>query len=103
MDTAAAANAGVHWRSPWKGLPTAGAADPVLYFGHILLQLAGTLYEGPSCTWETSSIGGYQFGEVVVESATLRYISLKGGTTSAQGVVLNSGGNIQRLELTGRV
>ena len=44
VDTAAAANAGVHWRSPWKGLPTAGAADPMLYFGHILLQLAGTLY-----------------------------------------------------------
>ena len=105
VDTAAAANAGVHWRSPWKGLPTAGAADPMLYFGHILLQLAGTLYkEGEGQSWETrSKRGGYQFGEVVVEGATLRYISLKGGTTSAQGIVLNSGGNIQRLELTGRV
>ena len=77
----------------------------MLYFGHILLQLAGTLYkEGEGQSWETrSKRGGYQFGEVVVEGATLRYISLKGGTTSAQGVVLNSGGNIQRLELTGRV
>jgi len=98
VDTAAAANAGVHWRSPWKGLPTAGAADPTLYFGHVLLRLAGKLYKERDRA-SGYQFGAYQFGEVVVEGATLRYISLK----SEKSETTSSGGNIERLELTGRV
>ena len=76
----------------------AGAADPTLYFGHVLLRLAGKLYKERDRA-SGYQFGAYQFGEVVVEGATLRYISLK----SEKSETTSSGGNIERLELTGRV
>ena len=71
---------GVHLRSTSDGLPTGGTGDA--------FRLAGTLHK------KSQRSGLFQKREVVVESSTLRYYSLKSETPDVL-----SGGNIERLEV----
>ena len=75
---------GVHLRSTSDGLPTGGTGDA--------FRLAGTLHK------KSQRSGLFQKREVVVESSTLRYYSLKSETPDVL-----SGGNIERLEVVNRV